>query len=424
MKTKTNICLILTGLLLFIFLADISAQINDWNDVVNHAVLDHGVEGEWDDRQVWNPAVIRDGDTLRMYYTGGYAIVWDLPMTKIGYAWSLDGVIWTRYNGNPVLSAEFNWEDDGLFGCAVIKDGDTMKMWYGCGDPGSVIGYATSLDGKKWNKYPSPVLETGPGSEWDDYVIRPTTVVKEDDMLKMYYWGGRPYFPYEESMPQIGLATSPDGINWTKYNDTTTAAAPYAFSDPVLKHGETGDWDEDRAIYPMVLKKGSGYEMLYTGAKFGPPQKIGYAQSEDGINWVKHLEPVFPSSISWGDTPYGGTFLNFDEKYHLWYACFHTEIQAGPKIGYASSPNPAGIGSLQTGLNIQVYPNPAGNKLNITAKGFNIDQVVIYTLTGQQVFYTRPVYSSIDISHLQPGMYIVEVTIEGRKVREKLIVER
>jgi len=35
----------------------------------------------------------------------------------------------------------------------------------------------------------------------------------------------------------------------------------------------------------------------------------------------------------------------------------------------------------------------------------------------------RPEDGTIDISHLQPGMYIVEVTVEGRKVRQKLLVE-
>ena len=72
---------------------------------------------------------------------------------------------------------------------------------------------------------------------------------------------------------------------------------------------------------------------------------------------------------------------------------------------------------------ILIYPNPASLKLNISAEGIAIDEVEIYTLTGQQVFALRPKSESIDISPLQPGMYIVEVTVEGRKVREKLVVE-
>ena len=73
--------------------------------------------------------------------------------------------------------------------------------------------------------------------------------------------------------------------------------------------------------------------------------------------------------------------------------------------------------------NLLLYPNPAHQELNISAEGFIIDAVSIYTLTGQQAMRHRPEGKRIDISTLQPGMYMVEVTIEGRKVRKKLVVE-
>ena len=55
-------------------------------------------------------------------------------------------------------------------------------------------------------------------------------------------------------------------------------------------------------------------------------------------------------------------------------------------------------------------------------RGFVIDEVHIYTLTGQQVLHPRPDNTAIDISGLQTGMYIVEVTVENTRVRQKLIV--
>jgi hypothetical protein len=71
-----------------------------------------------------------------------------------------------------------------------------------------------------------------------------------------------------------------------------------------------------------------------------------------------------------------------------------------------------------------LYPNPASKKLGISAKGFTINEASIYTLTGQQVFAIRPENESIEISSLPPGMYIVEVMVEGRKIRRKLLVQR
>ena len=72
---------------------------------------------------------------------------------------------------------------------------------------------------------------------------------------------------------------------------------------------------------------------------------------------------------------------------------------------------------------ISIFPNPANQVLKITVEGFTIDEVVIYTLAGQQVFAIKSQGESIDISHLQSGMYIVEVTVEGKKMRQKLLVE-
>ena len=73
---------------------------------------------------------------------------------------------------------------------------------------------------------------------------------------------------------------------------------------------------------------------------------------------------------------------------------------------------------------IIIYPNPARQKLNITVEGFTINEILIYTITGRQIYAIRPESESIDISDLHPGMYIVEVTVEGRKIRRKLLVQK
>ena len=74
--------------------------------------------------------------------------------------------------------------------------------------------------------------------------------------------------------------------------------------------------------------------------------------------------------------------------------------------------------------NISMFPNPANMELQISAEGLAIDEVVFYTLTGQQVFSDRLDRETIDISTLQPGMYIVEVKVDSRKIRQKLLVQR
>ena len=89
------------------------------------------------------------------------------------------------------------------------------------------------------------------------------------------------------------MATSPDGITWTKYNDPSTTQAPYAESDPVPKPGNAGDWDSDAASYCCVLKKTGYFEMYYSGWN---PNSVGfgYASSVDGISWNAE---AFPAGI-------------------------------------------------------------------------------------------------------------------------------
>jgi len=74
--------------------------------------------------------------------------------------------------------------------------------------------------------------------------------------------------------------------------------------------------------------------------------------------------------------------------------------------------------------NLIFYPNPARQELRMSAGGFTIEEATIYTLTGQKTLKIRPKGETINISNLQPGMYIVEVTVEGGKVRQKLLVQR
>ena len=73
---------------------------------------------------------------------------------------------------------------------------------------------------------------------------------------------------------------------------------------------------------------------------------------------------------------------------------------------------------------IKLYPNPAKQELHICTKGSeNITEVWMYSLNGNIVIQARPVDGTLDISTLQPGMYIVEVMVEGRKMRRKLLVQ-
>ncbi len=371
----------------------LKAQAN-WTHVTDQPVLSYGAAGEWDDGVVFWAAVIGDGDTLRMWYAGSDDVLG--PGTvQIGYAWSFHGISWHRYAGNPVLAAELSWELGTVVSPAVIKDEDTFKMWYGAASvPPSIIGYATSADGMKWDRHSDPVLQPGPAGDWDSSIMGPGTVTKENNEYKMWYWGGRGSWP--GSLIQIGLAISSDGINWVKYDDASTSEAPFSNSDPVLKVGSLGKWDELRVWTPAVLATTAGYEMWYAGREgpFTPPQLVGYATSMDGIEWKKSQDnPVIGTAPIWGLSYLTSSVLKFDGFYHLWYTSFTFTAQGNQRaeIGYATSPVLASSGSeleIPDGyLLSQNHPNPFNGTTRLR---YDLPErtdvvLVIYDILGRHI---------------------------------------
>jgi hypothetical protein len=72
----------------------------------------------------------------------------------------------------------------------------------------------------------------------------------------------------------IGLATSADGITWTKHEE------------PVLLTGDA-PWSERKISGPKVLATDEDWLMIYRNDVIsGAPRTLGYATSPDGITWT------------------------------------------------------------------------------------------------------------------------------------------
>ncbi|MDH5442259.1 MAG: T9SS type A sorting domain-containing protein [Candidatus Nomurabacteria bacterium] len=68
-------------------------------------------------------------------------------------------------------------------------------------------------------------------------------------------------------------------------------------------------------------------------------------------------------------------------------------------------------------INISVYPNPVSDQLNIVLPG-NADAIIsITSLAGQVIYFSRlsTIKTSIDVSSLKPGMYIVSFQNGGQQ---------
>ncbi|MEN9323763.1 MAG: hypothetical protein RL699_1543 [Bacteroidota bacterium] len=73
---------------------------------------------------------------------------------------------------------------------------------------------------------------------------------------------------------------------------------------------------------------------------------------------------------------------------------------------------------------LKVYPNPVTNgRLAVETAANSSKTIAIYDLVGKQVFATVTNENSIDVSNLQAGIYIINITEAGKTATQKLVIE-
>ena len=192
---------------------------------------------------------------------------------------------------NPIFNGAQSWDDLAVINPTVLYEDGAYKMWFGGRNVGLPIqiGYATSQDGIFWNELPAPVLTVGSGEDFDSQDLKSIWVLHDDDEYKMYYTATN-----SSAMPRLGLATSPDGITWTKYAQ-----------NPILELGQTGSWNEYRSHNASVIKREGLYYLWFTGSNTNSEVGIGLAYSTDGISWEEDQQsPVLmtASTLEWEST--------------------------------------------------------------------------------------------------------------------------
>ena len=138
-----------------------------WGEPV--VVLGANAKTDWEG-DVNRPVVVRRGGEWHMWYTGQAR-----GRSWIGYATSTDGRKWERAGDKPVLSAELGWEKVAVMCPHVIWDEGRRewRMWYSGGEQyePDAIGYATSGDGVHWEKHGEPVFKADPASAWETHKV-------------------------------------------------------------------------------------------------------------------------------------------------------------------------------------------------------------------------------------------------------------
>lgn len=167
-------------------------------------VMPRGAGGEFDAMDTLNPSVIARGGQLFNLYSGFDGKTW-----HTGLAVSADGLAWTRRG--KVLSPSQPWEGDYIAanGAALERNSEIL-YWYQAGRVPR-IGLARSRDGVEFTKLPAAVLEPGPRGSWDELGVADPYVIQLGGEFYLFYLGQD-----RAHRQRLGLAKSADGVTWTK----------------------------------------------------------------------------------------------------------------------------------------------------------------------------------------------------------------
>lgn len=394
--------------------------------------------GVWDAIAVSDPNVFLINDTLRMWYTGvGWLSTSDTSVhQRIGYAWSLDGISWNQYVNNPVLDKTDNsWDNKGVETPTILIDytapsNERYKMWYAGQNTITdiyEIGYAYSPDGFNWTKSSqNPVVLLGSSSSWENGYLEGPSVLLVDDTLRMWYASvdltgdGQP----TDFTGNIGYAWSLDGINWTKHPN-----------NPIFTSYNSPSWDQSSVADPHVIYNDNKYHMFYAGLNDWTYEnfKMGYAVSNDGINWTRPTSsPILETGNTgeWDDedASYGCAIYNPTlNKYQMWYTGLDTNMLSSNlngyyyDIGYATSDNVLGLmNNNNTTEDLNFYPNPCNNSLTIKfEKEVEINNIQIYNLMGEQVTIPYSVSETsfhLNTLNLKSGIYLLKINLNTNEI--------
>lgn len=140
-------------------------------------------------------------------------------------------------NNQPVLIPEMPLEGESVMNPCVLWDDSSQlfQMWYAAGEnyePDRLF-FAESMDGNVWNKHPQPVLEKEPNHPWEKYKVGGCDVTRlTDGTYEMYYIGYQ-----NIDVARICYATSADGKYWQRSDSNyCLSPSPYSWdADAVYK---------------------------------------------------------------------------------------------------------------------------------------------------------------------------------------------
>jgi len=259
-------------------------EIIDFTPAEKNPVFKGTGTNTWDQMIRERGYILREGGLYHMWYTG-YT---DAPEAEmhLGYATSVDGLVWTRYAKNPIF--DDGWVEDMM----VIKSDSTYYMFAEGRD--DIAHMLTSVDRIIWKEQGPLDIRYVDGKPLSKGPYGTPTVWLEGGVWHLFY---------ERGDLGIWLATSTDRKVWTNKQD-----------EPVLQPGPEGYDKYGIAVNQIIKHKGKYYAYYHaTEYKDWHEWTSCVAISEDLIHWKKfNKNPIMRENKS------SPILANDGEQYRLY----------------------------------------------------------------------------------------------------------
>jgi|AntRauTorckE6833_2_1112554.scaffolds.fasta_scaffold06321_4 hypothetical protein len=351
--------------------------------------------------------------------------------------WLTDQKSVLEYNVDQLLSTNIHWEWSDESGSAEIE----FKIEYDYTDFDSIAETTTySHDGNTYN-----LDELEERTYGDDQYLDQKTVSWWNSVLELWQFDYKWEYAYNSDMlisererftyDAASFEWNEDELYEYSYNEDNLVSA-------LLDH----DWDDDASSYAVDDKA----EWYYNDTLVTTYIEKVYSSTEGGLeNYYKeeyaynenHKETLFahydwdPQDDEWvpddktttqyneyGDESVVSNYVedaatgNWElDNRRFWYYDLATNI----------------VANSSNAFDLEVYPNPARNQVNLTASldGAEDVSVAIYNQVGEEIFSKRlENYSGKETIHwnsadVPSGIYIAEFTTEDERLSRKIVVK-
>lgn len=219
----------------------------------------------------------------------------------------------------------------------LVKD-DVVRLYYACRNNGKAFVAYIDLDRRDLTRvmhvHEQPVFERGKPGMFDSDGVMPSCIIENHGELWLYYIGWNARAEGARYHNEIGIAVSTDGGETfeRKFDGPVIGRSLTEPGLAVMPFVMFQNW------FRMWYQSATGWEKI--GDRYEPVYVIKYADSVDGVNWNRLPEQCVKSNFPL--EAFSRPAVTFaGDTYHMWY-CYrgsedYRDGAGAYRIGYAQS---------------------------------------------------------------------------------------